>query len=483
VLPLTRTSYTPIAQFARSSSTPIPTAPLGSLAAADSAGDAAIYVGDATDLFILTSASNPNFANASSAAGAYATPTGNAWNFDTFAGSVYATNGSNPIQSAPIANAAVTFSTVDANAPIAKCIAAIQPGFLLCGNIVDVTVGTLPQGVRWSVLGAAGAGSWPLVGSIAAIAGSSDAQDVKGNNGPLRSIAANLATCNAALFFDKAVYAMTFTGDSKIFSILPVDKLLGTPAGGSVVVHGQTAYYLGHDGYRTFDGTSSASIGAGKVNAFFFKDADPNFISQVQGTVDPTTGLIYWAYSSSGASGVPNRILVYHPIFQRFTYLVPSSGISNVLIGLTIGIALDNITTQTGFSLDAIPYSLDSAILSGGNLVLGGFDASFHFGFFTGPNDQFSVETTESQFNEGLKSRIRGVRPIVEGDIVSAAVGVRTTLNATSVYAAASAPNRDGICMARSEGRYQRIMLTGAIGNTVQHVKGAQVILTPGGSR
>lgn len=473
VLPLTESSYTPFSQFVRSASSALPTVPLSAFSTTDNSGDAATYAGTTTDLFVLTSATVPNLANVSSGAGAYSTPTGNWWSFENFAGSVYASNGSNAIQSVVAANSGVKFATVDANAPLAKCIAAIEPGFLLCLNIVDVTLGTLPSGIRWSALGAAGSGSWPLVGSNAAIAAQSDGQNIFGNIGAGVAIAPNLATCNAGLFFQNAIFRMIYNGTGTIFDIQAIEKIRGTPAGQSVVTWGQIAYFLGHDGFYSFDGTIALPIGVEKTNRFFFADADPNFISQVQGTVDPNTGIIYWAYSSSGMNGANNRLLAYNPVLERFSFITPS-GVSAIFVGLSIGIALDNITTQLGFSLDALPFSLDSAVLAGGLQVIGGFDSSFFFGFFTGPNMAFNVETREQQLIPGYRSRIKGVYPLVEGDVVTAAVGIREALNTTVAYAAASSPDRDGLCQARSEGRYARVMLSGTAGNAVSHIKGAR---------
>lgn len=411
---------------------------------------------------------------------------GTAWSFDIFDQStVFASNGVDPLVSAsPPALNTAQFTQVDSNAPKAKCIAVIQPGFLLAFNIVDVTLGTLPSGVRWSALGSAGNGSWPLVGSQAAISAQSDGQNIRGNNGPGRAIAANLASANAVLFFDKAVYRMLYTGDNKIFAIQVVEKLRGTVSGASVVTWGGKCYYVGHEGFMAFDGAEATEIGFGKVNRTFFKDADPNYLSQISGAVDPNTGLIFWAYAGAGNSnGFPNRIIVYNPVLNRFTWVVPATGVSNLMVGLTIGIALDNITSQLGYSLDAIPFSLDSAQLAGGNLAMAGFDSSNYFGFFTGLNDQFSVETTERQITVGRKQRIRGVRPMVEGDSVTAAVSARSSLSSPQVYGTATAMDRDGMCPQRVEGRYQRVQINGAAGNAVQFIKGARMIGTDAGSR
>lgn len=481
VLPLTKQSYTPASQFARSATAALPSAALGAFAAQDSSGNPGLYTGTTGDLYILTSASAPNFSKVSSASGAYAVPSGGYWDFDTFDANTYASNGVDPIQSAATANGAANFATVSTNAPKARIIKSIQPGFLLCGDIVDVTVGTQRQGIRWSSLGDPTSTGWPLIGSAGAIATQSDWQNVEGNNGQLRAIAPNLATCNAALFFDRSIFRMIYTGDAAIFNIQAVEKLSGTPAGRSVVQIGQIAYYLSHDGFRAFDGTMSLPIGFGKVNRFFFTDADPNFLAQVTGAADPATGLVYWVYAGQGsANGVPNRVLVYNTLIQRFS-LITGAAIANIFVGLSIGVALDNITSQLGFTLDAIPYSLDSAILAGGNLTLGGFDNNNFFGFFTGTNMPFQVETSEKQLILGRKARLNACRPLAEGDTVLAAVASRESLSAPVVYSTAAAPNVRGIVPTRADGRYHRAMISALAGNMVSHVEGAELSYSPAG--
>src|SRR6185312_2672820 len=84
VLPLTAQSYTPAPQFARSATAALPSMPLGAFAAQDSSGNPGLYTGTASDLYILTSSTKPNFSAVSSSAGAYAVPSGGYWDFDTF---------------------------------------------------------------------------------------------------------------------------------------------------------------------------------------------------------------------------------------------------------------------------------------------------------------------------------------------------------------------------------------------------------------
>jgi hypothetical protein len=478
VVPRTGGSYSPMPAFQTAATSALNGAPLGAFSAADSSGNAANYVGTTSKLYAQTSGTKPNFADRSGAV--YTTPTGSFWSFTEALGNVYASNGTDVIQKVATASASNFANHPDANAPKARYLAYIQPGFLVCGDINDPTVGIQSQGIRWSALG--NPDSFPLIGSATAIANNSDWQAVTGPHGRFRGFAPNLASCNAALFFEQAVFRMIFTGSSKIFDIQPVEKLRGTQAPNSIIQVGQIAYFLSPNGFFAFDGTQALPIGEGKVNTTFFKDADPNYLSQVQGAADPVSGLCFWCYAGVGnTGGTPNRIIVYHPLTGRWSFIVNPTG-NNIFIGRTIGTSLDGIDAL-GYTLDTLPYSLDSSLLTGGNLVLAGFDSTNKLGFFSGSNMAFTVDTREEQLVAGRCGRISAVRPIVEGATCSAAVGSRFLLSATPAFGSAIAQNSYGLCPQRNEGRYQRVRLTADAGNMVTHIKGAEVVYGPGAAR
>lgn len=482
VIPRTKTSYSPVPAFQRVATTPLAGPPLGAFSSPDSNGNPALYAGTASKLYRATAATIPNFVDASGAA--YAVPSGGHWSFTTDAGNyVYASNGSDAIQRAQIATATAFAAHPDANAPKASILAWVQPGFLLCGDINDVTVGVLPQGIRWSALG--NAASFPLVGSQAAISAESDYQNVQGPHGRIKAIAPDLATCNAGLFFEKAIFRMVYTGDENIFDIQPVEKLLGTPAGRSVIQSGQVAYYLSWDGWRSFDGVFSRPIGAGRVNTAFFEDCDPNYFANVVGVVDPLSGICFWAYPGAGNNlGAPNRILCYNPVVDRFSLITALSGTSP-FIGSGFSISLDQIDSL-GYTLDSLPFSLDAPFLSSSQILLSAFDQNNYYGTFTGPNMAVTVDTTEFNLVMGRRSKITAVRPITQGDSMSAQIASRQTLKGPINFlpSAPVAPNASGIVPIVSDGMFQRMRLTAPAGNSLTHIQGAQVVgVKPTGKR
>jgi hypothetical protein len=477
VIPRTKNTYSPMPSFAAISSTAIPDAPLGAFSATDASGNPGMYTGTETKLYRSINATQPNFVDASGAS-TFATPAGRFWSFAEGDGFVYASNGVDAIQSVAT-GAAANFAALGANAPKAKVIASVQPGFLVCGDINDVTVGIQPQGIRWSALG--DYTNFPLVGSAAAKAVQSDWQAVRAD-GRLQAIAPNLASCNAALFFEQSVFRMLYTGDNKIFDIQPVEKMRGTPSPRSVVQVGQMAYFLGHDGWYSFDGTLARPIGADRVNRTFYADADPNYISGIVGCADPISGLCFWLYAGTGNSGgVPNRILVYNPVVDRFSPITGFQGYS-LFIGRSFGTTLDGIDAL-GYTIDTLPYSLDSQFLTGGKIVLGAFGVDRKYGSFSGSAMAYTMDTKEFRLSGNRRTRLHSVRPIVQGGACSAAIASRRNLDDPVAFGSASPRNNIGICPVRSEGLHQRVRLTAPAGTLAKHIQGVEVEHTPGGSR
>lgn len=477
VVPRTKTTFGPMPSFNTIATSALNGTPLGAFSAHDPSGNPGMYVGTTSKLYRGTNGTKPNFTDSS--ATAYSTPTGGYWSFTEGDGYIYASNGSDAIQRVVTASAS-NFAALGANAPKAKCIALVQPGFLVCGDINDVTVGIQSQGLRWSALG--DATDFPLVGSDDANSKESDWQNVSGPHGRLKAIAPDLSSCNAALFFEQAVFRMIYTGDDKFFNIQPVEKLRGTPAPRSVIQVGQVCYFLSYDGWYAFDGTIAQPIGADRVNKFFFQDCDPNYFGNVSGVADPLSGLCFWTYAGPGNNnGIPNRILVYNPVVGRFSLITGFTG-SSLFLGRGFGTSLDAIDAL-GYNLDTLPFSLDDPRLAGGQIVLGGFDSTNKYGAFTGTNMAFQIDLAEMQLSAGSRSKIIGAEPIVQGSGCSVAVASRQKFDDAVTFSAASTPNNEGVCMQRSDGRYQRLRLTGSAGHTMQHIQGANVTFAPTGKR
>jgi hypothetical protein len=78
-------------------------------------------------------------------------------------------------------------------------------------------------------------------------------------------------------------------------------------------------------------------------------------------------------------------------------------------------------------------------------------------GFFSGHPATGIITTGDLQPKTGARWQINSVRPIITKGQVDTAAAPRTQLNSAVTFGTASAPNADGLCQLRSEGRYQRL--------------------------
>jgi hypothetical protein len=256
----------------------------------------------------------------------------------------------------------------------------------------------------------------------------------------------------------------------------------GTPAPGSIAQLGALVFYLGEDGFYSFDGSNSTPIGAGKVDKTFLADLDQSYFHRISSTVDPQNKLVLWAYPGSGsAGGMPNRIIAYNWELGRWSLI---DGIQCQILCRTLGFGytLERLDALGG-SLDALPFPLDSRAWTDGRVLLSGFDTGNRLGYFDGPNLAARVETGEVQFFPGRRALVTAVRPIVDGGTPSVAVAGRDLTIAAPAYGAPVAVNGLGEAPQRSTARYHRAQIAIPAGQRWQHIQGVEFTARPEGVR
>lgn len=124
-----------------------------------------------------------------------------------------------------------------------------------------------------------------------------------------------------------------------------------------------------------------------------------------------------------------------------------------------IGTTYANAWTSGGHiggSLDALPFSLDS-ISTASLAALSAFNSDHKAGFFTGPNLEAIMETSEQDL-EGSLVFISGVTPLTDSPDMLCSIGGRMRPQGTVSYSAESAVNADdGMCPQLIETRYARV--------------------------
>ena len=443
----------------------------GAFSGRSAAGNVTNFAGDASKLYTLSGATF------SSVNTGFSLAADEAWRFCQFGELVLATDLADEIKKWTL-DSSSAFAQLSATAPKARHIASIDPGFVMVGNTVDGTDGAVPNRVWWSGIG--NAGSWETPGSAAAQAVQSDYNDMAAG-GWVQALIGAVGGASGVVFMDTAIFRIQYQGPPDVFGFYEVERARGTPAPGSVVNVGSVAFYLGEDGFYAFNGSTSTPIGNTKIDKTFYADLDQSYFHRITSAVDPINKLVFWAYPGSGNSGGnPNKILCYNWELARWS--VASVDCELIYRSLSQGYTLDTLDTYNS-SLDALPFSLDSRAWTGGRLILSAFDTDHKLNFFNGSNLAATLETGEFTGEAGRRVFINGIRPLVDGGTITAAVGYRDTPSASVTYATATSAGSDGVCPQRISTRYARARVSIAAGGSWSHAIGIEAKVRQEGLR
>jgi hypothetical protein len=139
---------------------------------------------------------------------------------------------------------------------------------------------------------------------------------------------------------------------------------------------------------------------------------------------------------------------------------------------------MDIISTN----LDNINIALDTDFWNGGQLYLGAVDNNFKAAIFAGNQLEAEMETSEIEPIPGQRTKITGVRPIVDC-ASTVALKTRDALVDTAVTSSYVAANPTGIAPLRQSGRYVRANVKIASGTNWNDAQGIDVTATPAGIR
>lgn len=487
VVPRTATTYGPMPSAAAAYSGALSARCIGSYTMKDTSRNVFVFAGDATKLYLLKAGST-NFLDISGAVYTGAPWPDTQWAFTSFGLRVVACNYNDATQTYLVGTDAL-FSDLSATAPRAKYVEAVGD-FIMLANTFDGTNGTQPQRVWWCAIG--DPTSWPTPGTVAAIQVQSDYQDLQQTDlGQITGIAAGpLPTASATIFCEDGVWTALYVGSPAIFSFRVVDGAPGciSPrsiikghinSGGTIV---PAIFYRAKDGFYAFNGTSSTPIGAGRIDRFFLNDRDPQLDKTVLGVADPTSKMLFWAYSTTASTGLFDRLLGYNWDVNRWCYIDLTSAKIEWFSGTaTIGYTLEELDAFG--TLDTLAYSLDSEAWVGGVPRFGVFNSSHQLAYMTGNNMAATVETPEIEPALGKKAFVRNVRPLVDATLGAATVGVRERQADSVTYKTAVTMNALGECPQRYTGRFVRVRFAYAANTSFTHISGAEVDIVPVGIR
>lgn len=483
VSPRTDKSYGPFSNYQAYSAAALPARPQGAYGGADPDGNVSVFAGTVNNLYQIQVGST-SFTNVSKSANAYSCPADEAWSFALFNARLIACNINDPIQSF-ILGTDTAFSDLSAAAPKARYVATAK-NFLIAANTVDGISGAAPWRVWWSALG--DPTSWPTPGSSAAAAVQSDYNDTVGEGGAITGVVGNLGTADAAVFFERAVWKMIYVGPPAVFNFVPAEGVRGTNAPGSIAQLGSVVFYLGEDGFYMFDGTNSVPIGANKVDRTFLSDLIANGHTRITSAIDPINKLVIWSYPSTNAPGgvTPDKLIMYNWVTQRWS--VASMTLDMIFRAFTFGYSLDGLDA-TGYNLDTLPFSLDSRVWTGGQILMGAFQNSV-LGYLSGTNLSAMVDTDEIQPFPGQRTFVSNSRPLVDRDTneilgsgITISVYGRESLESDPAVVATGTLGSLGWAPLRGSARYLRARITVPANVNFHHIQGTELQCMPIGFR
>lgn len=470
LFPRTKESWGPVGTLAQFSSGGLGSQCLGAITAIDSGGNNYIFAGDASKLWELAPG-NTAFSNISKVGG-YSVAAGELWNFTQYGQRVIAAAQGQNLQSFTLGSS-TAFADLAAAAPQARYIATVKD-FVMVGSTFDGTNGEQPQRLQWCAID--DPTTWPAAGSVTEAQLLAGSQIIPGDQGWMQGLVGNLGNADGAVFFERAIYRIVWEGSPTIFAFTPAEGARGTPAPKSIAQLGAMVYYLGEDGFYAFDGATSIPIGVDRVDKTFWNSVNETYLANVVGAVDPINRLVMWLYPSNTASGgIPDSLLVFNWALNKWGFAQVNA--EYIFRAITQGYSLDSLDTYAGgiYNLDTLPFSLDSRVWTGGQVLMGAFTSTHQLAYFTGAPANATADTVEVEPGgpTGQRTFVSTVRPMVDGGAPTVQIGSRNRLVDTASFSAASAINSTGECPVRVDGRYlrARIQTTGSF----NHLQGIEI--------
>ena len=273
--------------------------------------------------------------------------------------------------------------------------------------------------------------------------------DLFGKGGPITAL---LGGDVGYVFQERSIQTMTYIGPPDVFAFSEVETDRGTSAPGSAIRIGNDAFYLGPDGFYRFNGAVSEPIGAEMVDRDFFDDYDATYYYRVSAVADAKNHVVLWAYpGQSNTDGRPNKILAYNWVLRKWTII--EQEVEFLMRFLSSGYTLDSLDAIEP-DLDAMTISLDSDYWKGGVLNVAGFDSSHQLGTFSGTAKAATVRTVEHEHNPGMFTHASSIRVFSDASL-TVKVGTRNDQEDSITWSSAYSENSyDDSIDLREEARF-----------------------------
>lgn len=382
---------------------------LGKFGCYDKNGNPFTFAATATRIYRLNGTSWADV----SKSGGYTTTGENRWRFVQFGDFVLATNYLNAVQVFNMASSSL-FADLAGSPPRCKFLSVVN-NFCFAINTYDSLDGAVNYRDWWCGLDDITAWT-PNVQTQA------DRQDTPGY-GQAYGLVGSQNT--AIKFMSEGIFRLDYAGPPTIFNYTLVEPNRGTQIPGSIAAYSNFIFYLGEDGFNMFDGQSSRPIGNEKVDNWFKERVDNNNVHKIQSVINPRRKQYMIAFPSAGGNGICDTILVYNWASNRWTYIeqaVEALGrvYSQAVLSDSLSVLSDSLDTLS-----------DGASYAGGRALLGIIGAGHKLGYFSGPNRQAVLETSEIRLNPSGRTYVGAVYPVVDCESVQVELLSRDKQTAT----------------------------------------------------
>lgn len=441
-------------------------APTGGFTATDKDGTKYIFAGTATKLNLLNN-TDLSWTDVSQAATTYSSTSSERWRFAQYGQYVVAVNANDNPQVYQL-GVSTAFADLGGTPPKARFV-AVCGDFLFLSGLTDH-----PNRVQWSALN-------DITGWTPGT-NSSDYQDFAYGEAVMGVTAAT----NPIIIHKHAVTYGTFVpGSDVIFTFQKIMDQRGAAAPYSICTRGQRTFFADAGGfYMVGPDGSETPIGKEKIDRTVFQTIDGATLYDIVGEIDPFYSRVYFAVRYMSTSTAFDRLIIYDWDLQHWTQVGGNLSILFPLSSGTIGYTLENLTDLTGFSLDDLPFSLDSQVWQGGAPVMAAFNSDNKLCFFAGDPSEATLTTSETGDSTGSLTYVDGASVIVDTNNVKLIVGSRMRRGDSVSYSAQYSPTpaSDRIDF-RCCSRYHTFKATIPAGETWSMAQGVDVSARKAGRR
>lgn len=430
----------------------------GAFSTKDKAGTSHAYAGDATKLYLLTTATWSDATRSSG--GAYACPSDSQWRFAKFGGNCIAVNGSDTMQTISMA-AGTNFAALAGSPPAGPKFIAVVREFVVVANLTSAK-----STVQWS--GSDDSTVWS--------GGESDLQEIY-EGGVIQGLVGGEV---GYVFLERSIVRMVRAPAPISFQFDTVEQGRGVLAPYSITSVGSGVFYLGQDGFYLFNGAQSQPIGADQVDRSFFAELNATYFDRVSAATDPVNKLVFVVYPAGSGQGSPNKCLIWNWGVSPARWSYGSFDCEVLMQFFSQGVTLDNLDTYSA-SLDALAFSLDASVWQGGQISLAAFNTAHKLCTFSGANLAATMTTQEAQVNDAGRAFVSEVAPLIDCTDATVAMGTRERQGDSVSYGAESSINASGICPVRSSGHFHRGRVSVPAASTWTYAQGLDI--PPNGAR